>query len=103
MKHDEAVAVWKFALPMNDFPVVRMPRGATVLHAAKQDEELYLWAVVTPTSPMVDRTFRVAGTGHPLLLTESQAWATYVNTVHMLGGKFVVHIFDLGERGEVHD
>ncbi len=34
--------VWKFAVPIEDWPVIAMPKGAKVLAVAEQGDNLYL-------------------------------------------------------------
>jgi len=64
--------VWKFPFAIADEFVVRLPRGARVLHVGVQGAapEFGLigtptfWALVTPDAPAEDVAFAVRGTGH---------------------------------------
>ena len=60
------LAVWKFPLQPGSPSVVRMPRGATVIHVGHDgDTAPVLWAIAS-NAPIVDREFWVYGTGHDL-------------------------------------
>lgn len=61
--------VWKYPLATLDVQTLRLPKGAEVLYAAANYPFISLWALVDPASPeseWEDRSFRVAGTGHPM-------------------------------------
>jgi hypothetical protein len=85
----EPKAIWKFPIDLTDAPIVQMPAGARVLHFGVQDEQLTLWALVTPSAPLNHHRFRLAGTGHPI----EEDGLTYVGTCFQ--GPFVWHLFDL--------
>jgi hypothetical protein len=91
--------VWKFPLEVADFVEVKMPRGARLLHIDVQDGPIMLWALVDPEAEMVTRSFRLAGTGHPI----EPMWedVPYVGSVQQpwgdTGVTFVWHVFDGGE------
>lgn len=85
--------VWKFPFSgPNDYPVIRMPRGAQPLHFNVQKGIPTLWALVDPEAPRIRRAFRFAGTGHPI---ETKHNPRYVGTC--FHDPFVWHLFDLGE------
>lgn len=42
---------------------IEMPEGAQVLHVGEQGWGCYLWALVDPTKPTVERRFFIVGTG----------------------------------------
>lgn len=83
-------AVWKFALQMEC--TISMPLGSKVLHVHEQDGGVYVWAEVNPSQVMVDRHFRIYGTGHPM---PDNAGA-YLGTVHLSGGALVFHVYERG-------
>lgn len=82
--------IWKYVLSPG-MPV-RMPRGATVLHAAGQGDDLCVWALVDPQAPTEERRFDVYGTGHPCPAPE--ALGRYVGTAHLNDGALVFHVFE---------
>jgi hypothetical protein len=88
--------IWKFPFKIGDVVMLRMPKGATLLHVGQSNEtmsDLCVWARVTPAAPLVVRRLRVYGTGHDL--APSSGHDRYVGTVEL--GVFVWHVFDDGE------
>ncbi len=88
------MSVWKFVLRVDDVVAVQMPAGARVLSCGNQYGEVCVWAVVDVAAPLVERRFRIAGTGHPLTAADAGA---FVGTVMLVSGTLVFHVFDLGE------
>lgn len=86
--------VWKYALTLSDYVTLEMPRGAKPLYVATQFGVPCIWALVRPEEPLVNRRFRIAGTGHPI---EAHEAISYVGTFMLSGGHLVFHVFDLGE------
>ncbi|KKK61113.1 hypothetical protein LCGC14_3017550, partial [marine sediment metagenome] len=87
--------IWKFTLPVTDHPIVLMPKGAKVLSAGVQHGDVQVWALVDPEAPKESRRFRVAGTGHPL--EDEVVSLRFIDTVQMLGGSLIWHIFEYME------
>lgn len=84
--------IWKFELPCDNNPiVVEMPKGAEVLSAGVQDDEIVIWALVSPGRELTQRKFAVFGTGHEV--TEDVSAGGLVNTVFM--GSLVFHVFEV--------
>jgi hypothetical protein len=82
--------IWKF--PLNTINTdVEMPKGARVLSVQAQDNEIFLWAEVTPTEKDVTRYFDVFPTGAPLPERPGQI---YLGTVLLHGGKLVFHVYE---------
>ena len=82
--------IWKFMLhPERD---TKMPKGAVLIHAHGQSQQICVWAVVDPDAPVVARRLMVYGTGHPC-----EEGGVYVGTAHIRGGSLVLHVFDFGE------
>lgn len=91
LRPDE-LTVWKFSLPNYD-SILKMPRGAVVLSAAKQGDDICIWALVDPKLEVEDRKFSAIGTGHPVPFD-----AKFVDTIHThdyLGFNLVWHIFEV--------
>lgn len=60
MEHFE---IWKFQLPITDYPVVPMPRYSHIMHIAEQPGDgVVIWAIVRPGEAIMQRRFRVVGT-----------------------------------------
>ena len=81
--------IWKYTLPVTDYPVIPMQRGARVLSVDVQHGEVQIWALVDPEAPTELRKFRMADTGHPL--EEEIVSMRFIGTVQM--GELVRHIF----------
>ena len=79
--------VWKYRLELGDYFSLDLPEGALPLRVGMQDGALHLWALVDPYRPVTRRTFRIAGTGHPVRATDP-----YIGTVH--DRVFVWHVFE---------
>lgn len=78
--------VWKF--PLNDWVTeIDIPEGAKVVHVARQNGLMTLWAEVDSTKPTWSRGVAIVGTGHPILVRD----ATHVGSI--LDGEFVWHIY----------
>lgn len=89
-----------------DGALITMPKGARVLHAGIQksarlpydNEGVFVWALVDPDAPMVQRLVVSYGTGHGM--HPAATIQKYVGTVHYVSMPIVVHVFDLGETDE---
>lgn len=68
---------------------MQLPRGAKVLTAGIQGENIYIWAEVDPNEILEHRTFRVFGTGH--ILPENKC---YIATLFDWEG-FVWHVYEV--------
>lgn len=84
-----AETIWKFPLPILDEPRVPMPRGAVLLTVAAIRDEPFVWAIVDPDAPLVDRELSVRGTGHEL-----GEVGGYIGTFTLADGHLVFHVFD---------
>jgi hypothetical protein len=80
--------VWKFQLE-NHRSLLTMPRGAEILRVGHQNNDLFLWALVDPSEPPVERLFEIVPTGSP---TEYR-YTEFVGTVVMPIG-YVWHVFE---------
>lgn len=86
--------IWKYTLSPG--MAVQMPRGARVLHAAGQGDELCVWALCDIEEPPEARYFDVYGTGHPC--PSPERLGSYVGTAHLDGGALVFHVFERTHR-----
>ncbi len=84
--------VYKYLLPSQDEVRLEMPMGARILHVGVQDnEQLCLWALVSPAAKKITRKFRIAGTGHEITGPSS----THLGTAVMYNGQLVLHVFEM--------
>lgn len=81
--------VWKFPFSIKDEVALSMPAGARVLHVAWQGKTPCMWVLCKANNPVVERHFRVHGTGHENIESNE----TYVGT--LMDGAFVWHIFEV--------
>lgn len=86
--------VWKYRIPWEDEPAIQMPEGAQILDAQPQGifGDISIWAVVNPNAPMVERRFRLAGTGHPIYQHPFEL--THISTMQFQDGALVFHLFE---------
>lgn len=85
--------VFKYAVPMIDEFTIGMPEGAQLLSFQEQHGDGQLWALVDPNAPTVERHFRLAGTGHPIVDPRA---LHFVGTAQFHGGALVFHLFEFG-------
>jgi hypothetical protein len=90
--------VYKYALPIEDEVRIPLPAFAEVLSVGVQGENLFVWALVDPSIPNLHKTFRIAGTGHPI--EEPEKWK-FIGTVFLYEGSFVAHVFELDPKREL--
>ena len=90
--------VFKYELPMGDEVRVKMPAFARVLSVGVQYEHLFVWALVDKDVPELHKTFRIAGTGHPI--EDVDKW-NFIGTVQMASGQLIFHIFELDPKREL--
>lgn len=86
----------KYELDLETYP--HMPQGAVILSVHEQDDKIFVWAMVRPEMPLVNRKIMLVGTGQPItenIILKSATEFTFIGTVHT--PPFVWHIFDLGE------
>jgi hypothetical protein len=83
-----SLTIWKFPLTV-DPAVIVMPQDARVLTVAAVGGEPFVWAIVDPAKPLVERCFTVRGTGH-----EMDTVGAYVGTFMLLDGALVFHVFE---------
>lgn len=87
--------VWKTQIDLDrldtrDRVKILLPAGAKIVHVAPVENAhlIEFWMRVDPEAPMESREFRVAGTGHPLVVNEH-----YLGTSH--AGPLVWHLFEV--------
>ena len=81
--------IWKFPLPIGDEVRVPMPKGAQILTVGAVQDVPFVWAIVDPDAPTVERELSVRGTGHELGTVGG-----YIGTFVLLAGDLVFHVFD---------
>ena len=78
--------IWKFELERSDKPqTIKMPKGAKILHTAKQLDWFCMWAEVEPHNDTEERTFLI-------IATDEKYFGTYVGII--FDKPFVWHIIE---------
>jgi hypothetical protein len=85
--------VYKYKL-LQGINRLMMPEGAQVLTVQLQEDIPTIWALVDPDSPLKERAFLLAGTGHEIEVNTS-AQPVYVGTVQI--DWMVWHCFEVFE------
>lgn len=90
------LTVYKYQFKIDDDVRLMLPADARILHVAMQFEPGLpcVWVLLDPTAPIVERRFRLAGTGHPI--EASIGSVTHHGTFLMAGGRLVFHLFEIG-------
>lgn len=77
--------------------VLRLPEGATFLHAGFQREGVsvvHAWFEVDSTKPTFERRFQVFGTGHMIPALAGMCQLEYVGTAQDQSMSLVWHIYE---------
>lgn len=83
--------VWRYQIPVKDYSLIEMPFGAEILHFGLQYGKLKLWVLVDPSiEEMVERRFRLAGTGYDI----TEGGLQYIGTVKVMNGVIIYHLFE---------
>ncbi|MFD8496322.1 hypothetical protein [Amycolatopsis sp. NPDC059657] len=90
-----ATTIHRYRLKVVDEQTVPMPAGAEVLHVAhrpwSQLPDIDVWARVDSSQPDTPRTFRIAGTGHPL----DDRPHHHLGSALLPGQHAVFHVFEI--------
>lgn len=95
--------VHKQAIPLNvleNLVSLKLAKNAEILKVDNQNESLTFWYKVHHSSIgelVEERMFRVAGTGH-LLVTDSDKFFDYIDSVQFRDGNLVFHVFEIKSR-----
>lgn len=93
-------SVFKYAVPIENVFVIDMPFGAKLLHFGNNHEEKpCLWALVRiidgKPAKSWPRKFRLAETGHEMIIQEAKNTLQYVGTALFRDRSFVLHLFEV--------
>jgi hypothetical protein len=84
--------VYKYEIPPPDsdnVSALKLPARHQLLHVGSQGWRLFVWSLVDPRSPELERRFKVVATGEPF---EEWGWRHFATTL-MDEGKLVWHVF----------
>ena len=85
------ITIYKYPFEIEDEICIVAPAGAEPLHVAIQHDIPCLWMRMDTDKPMVQHTFRLAGTGHDL--GASPEATEYVGSFFACDGVLVFHLF----------
>ena len=85
--------VLKYEIEISDYFEIEMPNGAQILKAECQHNRPYLWVLADLEYLPVKRTFRFAGTGHPIKHQKNEL--KFISTFQMDKGNLIFHIFEV--------
>lgn len=98
MKAAAVKLVYKYPVPLRDYFQLLLPRGAAILDVQMQQGAPQLWALVDTSQPLVERVFRLAGTGHPLT-SDDTSQLEHCGSFQMQQGALIFHLFELVDAG----
>jgi len=83
--------IYKYTIILAEYQTIQVPKGATILCAQMQNDNLWVWAEVdtNPERETEDRDIYVYGTGHEMYYDIPQR---YISTVQDRG--FVWHVYE---------
>ena len=87
--------VLKYEIEIGDYFEIVMPDGAKILKADCQYGRPCLWVLGDLEYLPIKRTFRFAGTGHPI--DHPKYDLQYISTFKMDHGNLIFHIFEVIE------
>lgn len=90
------MTIWKYLIEITGMQHLEIPVAAKILCVQMQGGHPYIWAMVNPLLRLVKRRIIIRGTGKPF----DEPVGNYIGTVQEREGKFIWHIFDLGEFNE---
>lgn len=89
--------IWKYVLvpKRGTFNIlIDIPKGATVLTAREQGDDICIWAEVNPEEPFEEtRIFEVFGTGHEMPI-DMKIDRKYIGTASIRGGYLIFHVYE---------
>ena len=86
--------VYKHRVSQENVFSTEMPKGAEILTVQTQRENPVMWVLANPENELEVRSFRLAGTGHPI--TEENL--KYIGTFQLFGGDLVGHLFEIMDK-----
>lgn len=86
------MTIWKYKLEVKGIQEIAMPKGATILSVAKQDNDICLWAMVHPSNELETRCIELITTGG-IIQNPTAHNRRFIGTV--VKGPFVCHLFEL--------
>lgn len=87
------LTIWKKVLDVADEQVIRVPRGAEMLHAGLQRGHFCVWYLCDPDPevPPEERSIRICGTGHEV----PDGPLRHLGTLLLSNDQLVFHVFEV--------
>jgi hypothetical protein len=85
--------VWKAVLKPADVQEIEVPKGAELLCAREQFEQICVWFRCNPLQRTEKRTLAIVGTGNPAPAADGR----YLGTASLQGGALMFHVFERTE------
>lgn len=82
--------VWKAVLKPADVQEIEVPRGAELLCAREQYDQICVWFRCNPLQPKEQRQVAIVGTGNPAPAADGR----YLGTASLQGGRLMFHVFE---------
>ena len=85
--------IYKYMIPVhaeNEQAIVALPLDAEILSVVQQRGDIFIWALVTPSGQLINRSFQVLGTGWNI---EDDVPRKFIGTVFI--EEFIFHVFEL--------
>lgn len=91
--------IWKYKFSIWDEMSIEMPKGAIIISIQIQNGQTVLWAIVNPDEKEKElRRFRCFPTGSEFDLLPDEDCLTFLSTIQLAGGDFVIHCFEIVKR-----
>jgi len=84
--------IFKYPVEITDELTIEMPKNADIMHFGIHNHVAALWACVDPENPMVERKFKVVGTGHEMPTNDN---LNYIGTITNHELQYVWHLFEV--------
>ena len=84
--------IFKYPLSVNDHQEIHVPACGEFISVQVQNDVMCLWALVDEDKVEEAREIRVIGTGHPIY--DDSGKLDYIDTVQMMNGELIWHIFE---------
>jgi len=93
--------IWEFRIHITDKPLVAIPEEHEILCFQVQEGRPYIWALINRNSPIIQKRFRLLGTGNPIDANINLTSKDYIGTIQL--GVFVWHLFENSHQEKIND
>lgn len=92
--------IYKYAIPIEAYFSLELPRGAKILTMQEQRGKPQIWALVNPESSTEIREFCIVGTGD--MIDDDEETLEYIGTLQIHNGVFrhliIGHLFEIRKK-----